>query len=54
MRRKRCPWCASTAAEEWSEDLCRGHQAEYEGTTIAELDRMEREQYAEWYDAYHG
>lgn len=49
-----CPWCKNYAASTGDEDpntLCRWHLAEYEGLSVAELDRMESEQYAEYADA---
>lgn len=42
--RDTCPWCLDENAEDFSSLLCRAHLAEYEGLSIAELDRMEDEQ----------
>jgi pyruvate-formate lyase-activating enzyme len=52
MPKTRCPWCANpnTQDDSWSDDFCRGHEAEYEGLSIAELDRREDEQAAEYRD----
>jgi len=49
---KRCEWCRNFDAEdaENPEDLCRTHQAEWEGLSLSELERRDREQYAEWMD----
>lgn len=48
MSRAACPWCAvpyDQAPEYPDEDtLCRPHLAELYCTTVAELDREEREQ----------
>lgn len=49
-----CPWCLDPDAEDWDEDLCRMHEAEYEGTSVAELDRRDSEQYSEYIDCYGG
>ena len=38
---KSCPWCQDADAEEFSPLLCRWHLAEYEGTSLDGLDRME-------------
>lgn len=61
MPKKSCPWCATlvladcTGVEDPDPDtLCRGHLAEYEGLSEAELDRMEAEQGAELHDALYG
>lgn len=49
----RCPWCAGSYSDDDDpETLCRTHLAEYEGLSVAELDRMEAEQAAEYYDIY--
>lgn len=48
----RCPWCLDPNDDEWSDDLCRLHEAEYEGISLAELDRRDDEQYAEYCDIY--
>lgn len=46
-----CPWCQGREDEDPDPDtLCRPHLAELEGLSEMELDRMEREQYAEWAD----
>lgn len=45
-----CPWCRTTdpAYDNVPYDqLCYGHQAEYEGLTEVELERALREQYEE-------
>lgn len=45
MARPVCPWCADPESEaDWSEAFCREHTAEYECTTLDELDRQEREE----------
>lgn len=51
--RRACPWCAGDdeAGERNPELLCRTHEAEHDGLSVAELDRRDREQdaeYAEW------
>lgn len=38
-----CPWCAGRD-DDTPELLCRPHLAEYDCTTVGELDRMEDEQ----------
>jgi hypothetical protein len=44
-----CPWCNGTDTDDpWG--LCLMHEAEYLGTTMADLERGDREQYAEWLD----
>jgi hypothetical protein len=48
----RCPWCADPNDEEWSDDLCHMHIAEYEGCSEDALDRQEAAEYAEWHDIY--
>lgn len=46
-----CPWCKPNASDDVDPRLlCRGHLAEYEGLSVAELDRMEDEQAAEYLD----
>ena len=40
----RCPWCQSDDAEDYSPDLCRAHLAEYEGLSVDELDRRDKEE----------
>lgn len=56
MSRRTCPWCRDPRADEKAsgvpESLCRGHLAEYDGLSEAELDRMEAEQAAEYRDCY--
>lgn len=49
MPKLRCPWCRNPDPPEDvdPEDLCRGHLAEHQGLSVAELDRMEHEQYEE-------
>lgn len=51
---KFCPWCLNPDADENTpgvpDRLCRAHEAEYDGLTVDELDRRDREQYAEWAD----
>lgn len=53
-----CPWCADPGAEDTTpgvpEQLCRPHLAEHDGVSLAELNRMDAEQYAEWHDAVFG
>lgn len=51
-RKRKCPWCADPAAGDTARPdlLCIPHLAEYEGLTVDELQRMEREQQAEWAD----
>jgi len=46
-----CPWCLDDNSEaDLDETFCRMHEAEYWGTSVADLDRGEAEQYAEWVD----
>lgn len=45
-----CAWCANPNAEGWDESLCLDHQAEYEGVTVDQLERRDRDQYAEYLD----
>lgn len=52
-----CPWCADESSPFEPEDsddaeltLCRGHFAEYEGESLASLDRREAEQRADMTD----
>lgn len=45
-----CLWCHDPNAEEFSPTLCRMHEAEWLGTSVADLDRGEREQESEWLD----
>lgn len=48
-----CEWCRNPDAEDADDPfwLCDAHAAEYEGLTVAELERRDREQYAEEADA---
>lgn len=50
-RQQSCPWCLYPNAEEWDDNLCRMHEAEYEGMSLDQLDRRDAEQYAEEADA---
>ena len=43
----RCTWCADPAADEDDGTLCRVHEAEAYGETLASLDRRDREQAAD-------
>ena len=45
-----CLWCAGSDAEDPGPNACRPCLAEYEGMSVAELDRMEAEQAAELAD----
>jgi len=45
-----CPWCLNPSDDEWSEKLCRTHEAEYEGLSVSELDRRDAERDAEYSD----
>lgn len=55
MPKTTCPWCTGSDDDEPDYDtLCLAHQAEYEGLSINELERRDREQYAEWFDATYG
>lgn len=46
-----CPWCKPDAPDDVDPLLlCRGHLAEHDGLSVAELDRMEDEQAAEYLD----
>ena len=49
MTTTKCPWCKNLDTDDPT-DLCRMHEAEYLGTSVADLDRGEAEQYAEWMD----
>ena len=46
-----CVWCADPSSDEEPQDpendLCRSHQAEYEGLSLDGLDRMEAEERAD-------
>jgi hypothetical protein len=44
-----CPWCDDIDTDDPTH-LCRMHTAEYLGTSVADLDRGEAEQYAEYFD----
>ena len=48
-----CPWCLDETADDDvnTDDLCRRHLAEYEGLSLDEMDRRDREQWQEWADA---
>ena len=48
--KNRCTWCADPRAEEDDGTLCLGHLAEYEGLSVAEYERRDGEQYAEYLD----
>jgi len=39
-----CPWCIDRDTDEYSEKLCRAHLAEYEGLSVDELDRRDKEE----------
>lgn len=45
-----CTWCEDPNAEDWTENLCRTHQAEYGGVSVDWLDRRDAGQYAEYLD----
>ncbi|MGW4241844.1 hypothetical protein [Nocardia sp. NPDC004722] len=50
-----CPWCTDNGPEDPDPDLlCASHYAEFEGSSVAGIERRDREQYAEWFDATHG
>ncbi|GAB2554803.1 hypothetical protein [Nocardia heshunensis] len=34
--------------------LCGSHYAEFEGSSVAQIERRDRIDYAEWFDATHG
>jgi hypothetical protein len=40
----KCPWCQNDAVEDYDPNLCRAHLAEYEGLSIDEMDRRDREE----------
>ena len=46
MTKPQCAWCRNPNADDTDRPdlLCRTHLAEYEGLSVAELDRMESEQ----------
>lgn len=48
----KCEWCRNPNADDAANpfDLCDSHAAEYEGISVSELYRRDREQYAEWLD----
>jgi hypothetical protein len=48
----KCPWCKNpnTNDDSWSDDFCRTHEAEYLGHSVAEMDRGEAVQHAEYLD----
>lgn len=47
-----CLWCQEPDSEDVDDPrtLCRDHEAEWEGMSVDELDRRDREQLAEWLD----
>lgn len=45
-----CSWCVNPLAEDNDGTLCRMHEAENEGVSVASLDRRDAIQYAEWLD----
>lgn len=47
---KTCPWCADPNAGDDVDPvaLCRAHEAEFDGETMAGLDRRDAEQAAEY------
>ncbi|MET0496397.1 MAG: hypothetical protein ABW000_24990 [Actinoplanes sp.] len=50
-----CPWCAGDLIDDDDVDpdaLCRPHEAEYEGLSEVQLDRMQAEQDAEYADVF--
>lgn len=53
---RQCPWCAGNDnyepfdSAEARERLCRWHQAEYEGTSLNGLDRMDAAERADMAD----
>ena len=48
----KCPWCKPVITDEsWSDDFCPTHEAEYEGITVDQLERIDHDQYAEELDA---
>lgn len=51
LRKSECPWCLDDHADEWSDKLCRTHEAEYEGVTEDWLDKRDAGQRAEYADA---
>lgn len=52
-RLNRCSWCRQLDTD-YPTNPCRAHLAEYEGLSIAELDRMDTEQAAELDDLKMG
>lgn len=50
MTATKCLWCRDDDAEHDDGTLCRMHEAEYLGTSVADLDRGEAIQRAEWLD----
>ncbi len=54
MKDKNCLWCTDPKADDRDltpeSHLCRSHQAEYEGLSENELDRMQDTQDAEYRD----
>lgn len=43
----KCSWCADDSIDEYSPALCRTHLAEYGGTSLDGLDRMEASERAD-------
>jgi hypothetical protein len=51
MIKPQCPWCADYDNADEDIDptlLCRMHEAEHDGLSVAELERRDREQRAEF------
>jgi hypothetical protein len=49
MTTTKCPWCNGSDNDDPDPStLCRTHEAEYEGLSVAELDRRDDEQGAEY------
>jgi hypothetical protein len=48
-----CPWCADPNAEDWADTLCKAHEAEYLGLSVAGLEHMYAEQAKDEFWAYH-
>ena len=51
VNRADCPWCLDDHDDEWSDKLCRTHEAEYEGVSEDALDRRDAIHAAEIADA---
>lgn len=48
-----CPWCAGSEADSPDPELlCRTHQAEYEGLSVAALDRRDAAEAADLRDMH--